>query len=133
MPDFTRTDRLSEQVKHDLYDIIRNLKDPRIPQMFSVTFARVTQDLRHARVGISVIGDEQVQNGCMKALRGAAGHIRRELGARLGARYTPELSFELDRSIEYSVHIGKVLSDIGLTQGEEQAEADADGSDDGNV
>ena len=112
MADFTRTDRLSPQVRQEVYSILKNLKDPRMPEVFSVTFANVTNDLRYAKVGVSAMVDEQRQRDMMKALKGAAGFVRRELGQRLDLRYTPEVSFEFDKSIERSSRIHGTLSTI---------------------
>ncbi|MGI5899905.1 MAG: 30S ribosome-binding factor RbfA [Christensenellales bacterium] len=121
MADFSRTDRLSPQVRSQVYDIIKDLKDPRIPEVFTVTYANVTNDLRYAKIGISAMLDEKAQSEMMKALKGAAGFVRRELGARIDLRYTPEISFELDNSIERSVRIQSTLNTI--TRELEEADA----------
>ena len=112
MADFTRTDRLSPQVQHEIYNIIKNLKDPRIPEVFTVTYANVTKDLRYAKVGISAMIDEKQMRDMLKALKGAAGFVRRELGSRVDLRYTPEVIFEQDDSIERSIKIQGTLNAI---------------------
>ncbi|HOA54641.1 MAG: 30S ribosome-binding factor RbfA [Acetivibrionales bacterium] len=107
-----RTDRISEEVKREVSFIIQNeLKDPRIAKMISVTAADVTRDLRYARVYVSVLGDENEKRDAIEGLRSAAGFIRREIGRRIQLRYTPEIIFELDDSIEHGVYINKLINE----------------------
>ena len=107
-----RTDRISEEVKKEVSTIIHSeLKDPRLPKMISVISADVTRDLRYAKIYISVLGSEQEEKDAIHALKSAAGYIRREIGRRLKLRYTPELIFELDHSIERGVYITKLIND----------------------
>ncbi|MDQ6772554.1 MAG: 30S ribosome-binding factor RbfA [Candidatus Dormibacteraeota bacterium] len=92
--------------------IHRDLKDPRIG-FVSITGVRMSPDLRLARVRISVLGGESERAQTLTGLSSARGVIRRELGRRLeNLRYSPELRFELDPSIEYSVHIAQRLREI---------------------
>lgn len=107
-----RTDRISEEVKKEVSAIIQNeLKDPRLPKMISVTAAEVTRDLRYAKIFISVLGDESEKKNAIQGLKSAAGFIRREIGHRLKLRYTPEILFELDNSIERGVYLNKLIND----------------------
>ncbi len=107
-----RTDRISEEMKKEVSAIIQNeLKDPRLTKMISVTTAEVTRDLRYAKVYISVLGDENDKNNAIQGLKSAAGFIRREIGQRLKLRYTPEILFELDNSIERGVYLNKLIND----------------------
>lgn len=107
-----RIDRISEQVKKEVSEIIQNeLKDPRLPKMVSVTEAEVTRDLRYAKVYVSVLGTEADKKNALQALKNAAGFVRREIGQRLQLRYTPEIMFELDNSIERGVYITKLIKD----------------------
>ena len=107
-----RTDRISEEVKREVSFIIQNeLKDPRIAKMISVTAADVTRDLRYARVYVSVLGDENEKRDAIEGLRSAAGFIRREIWRRIQLRYTPEIIFELDDSIEHGVYINKLINE----------------------
>lgn len=92
--------------------IIReDVSDPRTDCMFSVTHVDVTRDLRYAKVYISVY-EEAKREPMMKALKSAAGFIRHNLGMRVQLRYTPELLFELDTTIEYGVHIASLLNEV---------------------
>ena len=108
-----RTDQVGGQVRQEIMDIIRReLKDPRIG-FVSITGVRMSPDLRSARVRISVLGDAEEQQASLEGLNSAKGVIRHELGRRLqNLRFSPELNFELDPSIEYSVHISKRLREI---------------------
>ncbi|MBQ8807901.1 MAG: 30S ribosome-binding factor RbfA [Clostridia bacterium] len=109
---FKRTDRIGEEVKKELSNIIRELKDPRIPMMTSVVSVNVTNDLRYAKAYISVMGNDEEKKNAIKGLVAAAGFIRREIGSRIKLRCVPEFSFELDNTIEYGAHINKLLHDI---------------------
>jgi ribosome-binding factor A len=107
-----RTDRISEEVKRELSDIIRNqIKDPRLPEFVSLTSVRVTKDLRYAKIYISVLGDEEKKKGALAALSHAAGFIRHEIGQRMNLRYTPEFSFKLDNSIEHGMYLSKLIEE----------------------
>ncbi len=107
-----RTGRISEEMKKEISTIIQNeLKDPRLPKMISVTSADVTRDLRYAKIYISVLGTDEDKKHALEGLKSAAGFIRREIGHRLQLRYTPELLFELDNSIERGAYITKLIND----------------------
>lgn len=109
---FDRTDRVSEELKKELASLIPNLKDPRISRMCSVISATITKDFKFAKVYISVMGNDKEKQDTIKGLNSAAGFVRKEIGRALRLRYTPEITFELDSSIEYGAHISKLLSDI---------------------
>lgn len=105
-----RISRISEEVKREISSIILNdIKDPRLPKFVSVVTANVSKDLRHAKVYISVFGNEEEKASAMEALKSASGFIRREIGQRLSLRYTPELNFVLDDSIEHGINISKLI------------------------
>ena len=111
-----RIDRISEEVRHALDAIIREMNDPRICGTYCVTHADVTRDLRYAKVYVSVLEDDK-EDDMLRALKKASGFIRRELGARVDLRYTPELIFERDRNIAYGVHIAQVLKEVAAQEG----------------
>ena len=109
---FDRTDRISEEVRREVDRIIReDVRDPRVKGTWSITRADVTRDLRYAKIRVSVLEEEQ-RKPLLKALKNAAGFIRRELGKNLRLRYTPELLFEEDDNIAYGVHIASILADV---------------------
>ncbi len=107
-----RTDRISEEIKRELSDLIRHqIKDPRLPEFVSITLVRVTKDLRYAKVYVSVLGDEDKKKGALAALTHAAGFIRHEIGQRINLRYTPEFNFKLDDSIEQGMYLSKLIDE----------------------
>lgn len=114
---FQRIDRISEEVRREVDRIIREeLNDPRICGTFSVTRAEVTRDLKFAKIYVSVLEDDK-RDDLLKALKSAAGYIRRELGRGIVIRNSPELSFVKDENIAYGVHIAKILADVQKTEG----------------
>lgn len=104
-----RINRINEEVRREISDIMRDLKDPRIPLMTSVVSVSVTPDLRYATVYVSIFGDEEVKANAQKALKSSAGFVRRELGHRLNLRYTPEIIYKNDDSIEHGARINELL------------------------
>jgi ribosome-binding factor A len=113
-----RIERLNEQVKREVSDILRfEVRDPRVG-VITVTEARVAPDLSIARVYVRPMGDEQEQTEAMEGLEAAAPYVRRELGKRLKIRTVPELRFEADKALEYGMHIEKLLSEIKKTDEE---------------
>jgi len=117
-----RADQVGEQVREEIMAIIRrDLKDPRIG-FVSITAVRMSPDLRQARVRVSVLGNPDEQKASIKGLVSAKGLIRHELGRRLeNLKYSPELRFELDPSIEYSVHISELLKEVLPQSGEQES------------
>lgn len=106
---FDRIDRISEEVRRALDQIIRDeVSDPRVGGTWSILRADVTRDLRYCKVRVTVL-EENKRKDMMAALKSASGFIRRELGKKVDLRYTPELIFELDVNIEYAAHIQEVL------------------------
>ena len=108
-----RIDKINGEVMRELANIIRSLKDSRIPLMTSVVKVSVTSDLRYAKAYISVMGDEETKKKAMEGLKSASGYIRREIGKRIDLRYTPEFVFELDNSIEHGARIEELLKRYG--------------------
>ena len=107
-------DRINEEVRRELSEILREeVKDPRVDQhLLSVIKADTSKDLKYCKVFISVLGGAEQRQETQKALKSAAGFIRRELAARLNLRNTPELKFVMYDSIEYSIHISQMLKSI---------------------
>lgn len=107
-----RTDRISEEIKKELSELIRNhIKDPGLPEFVSVTAVRVTKDLRYAKAYVSVLGDVDKKKDALAALTRAAGFIRHEIGQRINIRFTPEFSFHLDDSIEKGMYLSKLIDE----------------------
>lgn len=107
-----RANRIAEQMKKELSDIIgRKIKDPRIG-FVTVTDVRVTGDLQIAKVYISVLGDEDQKENTLKGLAKAKGFIRSEIGRRIRLRKTPEIHFEFDESIDYGNRIETLINEL---------------------
>jgi ribosome-binding factor A len=105
-----RHERVAEEILHEVSTMLAGeLKDPRLAVSLTVTEVRVSPDLKHARIFVSVIGSEAERASTLAGLTAAAGYIRRELTERLGLRRGPELRFVLDRAEEYGQHIEELL------------------------
>jgi ribosome-binding factor A len=91
--------------------ILTDLKDPRVKNV-TVTFVEVSADLRHAKVHVSVMGDEKKQELCLKGLRHAAGFLQQRVGNRIDTRYTPRVQFVLDKGIENATAVTRILNEV---------------------
>lgn len=106
-----RIGRINEEIQRELSALIRTVKDPRVRGLVSVTAVETTADLRYAKIFISVL-DQSDAGEVVKGLKSASGYLRRGLGSALSLRYTPELLFQADDSIDKGAHILKLLTDI---------------------
>ena len=108
-----RISRINEEIQRELSEQFRRLKDPWVSQtgMVSITRVDTTGDLRYARIYISAL-DKSQEKEVLKGLKSAAGFLRRELGRSLQLRYTPELQFVADDSIQHGAHILEVLRQV---------------------
>ena len=110
--DYNKKQRINEDIKVSLAELIREIKDPRVRQgMISITAVDTTGDLCYCKVFLSVLG-LQSEKEFMKGLKSASGWLRRELAAKVKLRNVPQLIFELDKSIEHGAHINQILSDL---------------------
>ena len=104
-----RTNRVAEQMKKEVGDILnRQIKDPRVG-FVTVTDVELTNDLQHATVFISVLGNEDEKQATLVGLSKASGFIRSELGKRIRLRKTPEVVFQFDEAHEYGNRIDSIL------------------------
>ena len=120
-----RIGRINEEIQRELSELLRNVKDPRVQKtMISITRVQTTSDLRYAKVWFSVL-DKDLAKETLKGLKSAGGWLRRELGAKLQLRYTPELVWEEDESITHGARIFDILAtlDIPADVPEEQEDA----------
>lgn len=109
----TRTERIAHAIQREVSQILsEEIKDPRLPDMLSITRCDLSRDGHFARIYVSLLGDEPQRKQAQQALKGAAGFIRTLLSKRLSLRQVPQLVFEMDDSIEYSVHIASVMNQI---------------------
>ena len=107
-----RTERLADQIRDDIAEMVAGeLRDPRIG-LATVTRVELSADLRHARVMVSVSGDEEAQMETIEGLSSATGFVRRELGERLRLRKAPEIVFVLDRGPENESRVEALLSQL---------------------
>ena len=119
MASSNRLERINEDIQRVLSSLLRDIKDPRVRQgMISITAVDTTSDLRFARVFLSVFNPSS-EKEFMKGIKSASGYLRGELGRALTLRYTPELIFELDRSIERGSRINSILSNLEIPMSED--------------
>lgn len=107
-----RTQQMGEFLREEVTDIIRTeLDDPRLG-FWTITHVEVSQELRSARIFVSVLGTEQERKDTLTALRGAAGFIRTHLKPRMRTRIIPDLDFRDDRSMEHAEEIDRTLRQL---------------------
>ena len=112
--------RINDDIQRVISAKLRDIKDPRVQQgMISVTRVETTGDLRYSKIWLSVMGLES-EKDFRKGLKSASGWLRRELGSSLDLRYTPELVFELDHSIEYGAHISAIINSLDIPAEDEE-------------
>lgn len=118
-----RIERISEEVKRELSQMIRDeIKDPRVKGLISITHVDVTNDLRYAKVFVSILAEGGEQQSAFKALENASGYLRTELCRRLNLRYTPELILKLDESIAYGSKINEIIAGFQQDKGETKSD-----------
>jgi len=112
MTRFKRADRVGGQVKKELSDLLR--KEIRDPRLDSVTIMGVdlSDDLRSARVFFSVAQEEEARVDALAGFKSASGYLKRRLSTRLELKYTPELRFIYDESLDRATHLNKILKTI---------------------
>jgi ribosome-binding factor A len=109
---FKRADRVSGLIQQELSRLLwREVKDPRLAQV-TITAVRLSPDLRHARVLFRALSGPAALPGILEGLESARGFLRGELGRHLRLRYAPELSFEVDQSVEWSLQVAELLRQV---------------------
>ena len=107
-----RIEKLQELIKQEMSKmLLTDLKDPRIG-FVTVTDVEMTGDLREAKIYVSIMGGAEQVKSSLEGLQSALGFIRREIGQRVRLRFTPEISFALDTSLDYGDHIQKLLLQV---------------------
>ena len=124
-----RIARISEAIREVASEtILFELRDPRVKNV-TVTRAEVSGDLQHARIYVSVMGNESEQKLCMYGLRNAAGFLQSKLAKRLDTRFTPVVSFVLDQGIKNSIEISRLIKEaLGPGTPAEVVDDSADGT-----
>ena len=108
-----RLGRINEEIRRELAQILREVKDPRVGRSFvSITAVDVTPDLKYAKIYYSSLGKKDDPKELQKGLTSATGFIRGQLARRLNLRQTPELSFLRDLSLESGAHISSLLRQV---------------------
>ncbi|MBQ0133672.1 MAG: 30S ribosome-binding factor RbfA [Clostridiales bacterium] len=118
--------RINDDIQFHLSALLRSVKDPRVNQggLLSIVRTDTTGDLRYCRVYLSVLG-EYSEKELKKGLKSCSPWLRRELGQSMSLRYTPELIFEIDHSIEQGAHISALIESLDIHHDtEEEAEED---------
>ena len=126
-----RTERINELLREELSDLLRRqVKDPRLGGLVTVTEVEVSVDLRNARVFVSVMGSDEERENAFRGLEAARPFLRRELGKRLSMRRTPDLSFRRDDSLERGARLLALIEEASPAGQEgEMPAADAERAD----
>lgn len=112
MPNSNRFERIGEEYKKEISNIINyKLKNPNVTGLISVTKVKVTNDLKYAKVYVSILNSKNT-NKTMEGLKESAGFMRSKLAKTINLRITPELVFELDDSLDYGEKIDKILKEL---------------------
>ena len=120
-----RSEKVADLIQKEVSQmLVRSIKDPRIG-FVTITRVSVSEDCRFAKIYFSVAGSLEERERSMKGLESAKGYVRKELGRRIRLRYTPEIMFQFDPSIEYAIHMEELIQGIHLKR-------EADGGEEGN-
>lgn len=108
-----RTDRINEQLREEISMLLtRQIKDPRLNAVISITRVVSSGDLRSARVYISVMGNQETKQAAMAGIQSAASFLRRELRDRINMKHTPFLSYELDTSLDEADQLLRLMNRV---------------------
>ena len=112
-----RIDRVNELLRLEISQVLaRQIKDPRLSGVITITEVRTTPDLRNALVLLSVMGDREAKKNALAGIESAAKFLRRELRGRLTLRYVPFLRFVLDDSLEHADRLMTIMNQIQESQ-----------------
>jgi len=107
-----RSEKVADLIQKEISQmLVKSIKDPRIG-FVTITKVTVSEDCRFARVYYSVAGTPEERERSMRGLDSAKGYVRKELGRRIRLRYTPEIMFQFDPSIEYAIHMEELIQSI---------------------
>lgn len=112
-PDHRRADRVAEAIREHVATFLREgAKDPRLVGMVTVTAVDVAQDLRSAKIFVSILGTDSERASTIDALESMKGHLRTRLAKALRLRLAPEIAFKLDESVARAAHIESLLAQV---------------------
>ena len=107
-----RLSRINEELKKEISNVISfELKNPNVTGLISVTKAKITPDLKYAKIYVSILNSKNIKK-TMEGLKESAGFIRSQVEKTINLRITPELIFEIDDSLEYGEKIEKILKEL---------------------
>ena len=107
-----RSEKVADLIQKEISEmLLKTVKDPRIG-FVTITRVAVSEDCRLAKVYFSVTGTLAERKRSTEGLNSAKGYVRKELGRRMRLKYTPEIMFQFDPSIEYAIHIGEVIHQL---------------------
>lgn len=117
-----RQGRLGEEIRRIVSDLLlREIKDPRLSGLVSVSAVEVTEDGSYATIYVTVLGNNaseetssEKKDDVLAAFKSAKGMIRREIGKQVKLRHVPDLLFKMDTSLEYGRHISKLIDELGI-------------------
>ena len=113
--------RINGEVMKVISEALRYSKDPRISPMTSVMDVEVAPDLKTCKVWVTVMGDDEDRQRTAEGLKSAAGYVRSTLAKELNMRYTPEIRFIMDDSIEYAINMSKKIEEVTARDNEARA------------
>ncbi len=120
-----RSEKVADLIQREISQMLaKSIKDPRIG-FVTITKVTVSEDFRFAKVYFSVAGTLEERERSIEGLDSAKGYVRKELGRRIRLRYTPEIMFQFDPSIEYAIHMGELIQSI-------RQEREPNGDEEGN-
>jgi len=113
-----RSERTSKLIQREISGLLeREVNDPRLSKLISVTEVTLSPDLKYAKIFVSTLGDQiDSKEEVLAGFNKASGFLRRELASHLKLRYTPKLSFQYDDSIERGARLLKLMGDLTTTE-----------------
>ena len=112
-----RTERLNKVIKQEISDLLeREIDDPRLNNLISVTEVSISSDFKHAKVFVSVLGNEKDKTDMLTGFNAASGFLRRKLSSRLRLKRAPHVSFYCDDSIERGARVSNLFEQVNSTK-----------------
>ena len=112
-----RSERTSKLIQREISELLeREVNDPRLSKLISVTEVTLSPDLKHAKIFVSTLGTEINKKDLLEGFNNASGFLRKELAAHLKLKYTPQLSFYYDDSIERGARLLKLMGELTTTE-----------------
>src|SRR5256885_1132523 len=125
--DNRRPDRVAEAIREEVARFLAGgVKDPRVRGLVTVTGVDITRDLRHAKVFVSVMGDDKERAETFEGLEGVAAHLRGHIGRALRLRAAPEIEFRNDASVAHAARIETLLEQVQREREAKEADEEAD-------